>query len=75
MLSPQRCSLNQEGEEYELLDPLAPAQGILTGILISMALWTSLGLVMSRLDGVRCRTSHARTQASFVHSAAGNDRR
>jgi hypothetical protein len=74
MRSFQRCSLIQPGEENEMFDSLAPAKGILLGLLISMAFWTCLGLVIVHLDGVRCRVSHARTQASFVHLAAGNDR-
>lgn len=74
MLSLQRCSVNQASENDERFDSLAPAEVILLGLLISMAFWTCLGLVIVHLDGVRCGASHARTQASFVQLAAGNDR-
>lgn len=53
---------------------LAPATEILFGILISMAFWMCLGLALWGSDSVRCKPCHTGKLASFVHSAAGNDR-
>jgi hypothetical protein len=36
MLSLQRCSVNQASENNEMFDSLAPAKGILLGLLISI---------------------------------------
>jgi hypothetical protein len=44
----QRCSLIEPSEDDGMFDPLAPAKGILLGILISMAFWTCLGLALWR---------------------------
>jgi hypothetical protein len=43
-----RFSLIQLSEEGEMYDSLAPAKGILFGILISMVFWTCLGLALWR---------------------------
>ena len=71
---PQRCSLIQLSEEDEISDSVAPAKEILFGILISMAFWMCLGLALWRSDSVRCKPWPTGKLASFVHSAAGNDR-
>jgi hypothetical protein len=73
MLSLQRCSLIQPGEEYEMFDSLAPAKGILLGLLISTLFWTCLGLGIRSLDSARCRPWHAGRLASFAHLAGEND--
>ena len=65
MLSLQGCSVNQASENNEMFDSLAPAKGILLGLLISTLFWTCLGLAIWSLDSVRCRPWHAGRLASF----------
>ena len=68
MLSLQRCSVNQASENNEMFDSLAPAKGILLGLLISTLFWTCLGLAIRRLDSARCRPWHAGRLARFVQT-------
>jgi len=71
MRSLRRCSLIQPSEEDERYDSLAPAKGILSGILISMVVWACLGIALWRLDNGR--GWHAGKLASFVYLVAGGD--
>lgn len=70
----QRCSLIQPSEEDETFDSLAPAKGILFGILISMVFWTCLGLVISLRGSGLLRPWHVRALAKPLQTVVAKRR-
>ena len=70
----QRCSLIQPSEEDETFDSLAPAEGILFGILISMVFWTCLGLVISLRGSGLLRPWHVRELAQPLQTVVAKRR-
>ena len=73
MLSLQRCSVNQASENNEMFDSLAPAKGILLGLLISTLFWTCLRLGHLELRQCAAQAVAAGRLVSFVHLADEND--